>query len=233
MNWKELKGKVKSIPFIGGMYNALYGNRKVQRIYDSKVKLLKENGYDLAERIEDILSSQNVSYYMDFGSLLGITRSKQFIGHDTDIDYSIFISDQFGWEDLERVLTEGGLKKANQCMIKGVITEQTYTFDGISVDFFGHFDDDDNSIVYICYAKKGKKYSSIYDRDVAELKMFKVCKTKKISVNGKMYTVPEDAEKYLESIYTANWRTPDPNWISEKGPAWIERKDLSALRKAF
>lgn len=230
MNWKELKAKIKNISFIGNAYNCIIGKRKVAKIWDAKRKLLPQKGYDLAERIEHVLSEHNVNYYMDFGSLLGIIRSNGFLNNDTDIDYSIYISSDFGWDDLEKLMSSIGMKKKHQYVMEGSITEQTYEQDMLTVDFFAHFDNEKNSIEYVYFLKQGKKYKSVYERSVAELKMYKVCGTKKIIVRDKEFTIPEEPEKYLESIYTENWRTPDPNWDPEKGPAWNELESAVGTR---
>lgn len=233
MNWKEIKAKVKSVPIIGNIYDRLYGNKKVKRIQEEKRELLHKNGYDLAEKIENVLFGCNVMYFMDFGNLLGIVRSGHFISHDFDMDYGIYITEQFGWNDLESVLGSIGLKKVSQFTLNGKITEQTYAFNELTVDFFNHFEDEENNIAYIFYKKKSKIYNSIYERSVAVLKMYKFHGTKKIQTEGKTFTIPNEPEKYLASIYTEDWRVPNPNWVSEKGPSWNARDDLIGILETF
>lgn len=229
MNWKEIKARIKSIPLIGNTYNLLYGNRKTARIIQKKRELLHSEGYDLAGRIDDALTNRNVLFYLDYGSLLGIVRSGRFIGHDYDMDYSIYITEDFGWNDLEKVMLGLGLKIAHQFRLNGVITEQTYAFGALTVDFFGHFDDDKNSIAYLYYKKKNKVYHSVCEWNVAEIRAKKIAGTKRIKADGRIYTVPDEAEEYLASIYTDNWRVPNPNWESDKGPAWNDREDLIGI----
>ncbi len=229
MNWKEIKARVKCIPFIGNTYDLIYGNKKTERLINKKRELLHGEGYDLAEKIDSSLSKYDVDYYLDYGSLLGIIRSNHFIGHDYDLDYSIFITEHFGWDDLEKIMNELGLRKAHQFRLNGVITEQTYAFGALGVDFFGHFDDDNNSITYIYYKKKGKVYNRVDEWDVAELRARKVRNTKTIVIDGRKYTIPDEAEEYLASVYTDKWRIPDPNWKSDEGPAWNEREDLIGI----
>ncbi len=233
MIWKEFKAKIKSISCIGKMYDSIYGNKKVQRIMDKKREALHKSGYDLADKIEKELSIYNVKYFIDFGNLLGIIRTGKFINHDLDMDYGIYITPSFTWKDLETALSHIGLRKLSQYLIDGQIIEQTYSYNELTVDFFNHFDDDKNCISYVFFKKDGHTYNSIYERSVSELKMFKFDKTKKLTTEDLTFTIPDEPEKYLASIYTEEWRIPNPNWIAENGPAWHERDDLIGILETF
>ena len=115
----------------------------------------------------------------------------------------------------------------------GVITEQTYKSDKLTVDFFMHTEDDYNAYEYVYFRKKGFKYKSLYDYHVALLKMYKFPEIKKTDINGVELSVPREANKYLSSIYTKNWKIPDPDWVSEKGPAWNEIPGIIGLVEYF
>lgn len=218
MNIAELKKRIKSIPGVELIYNAVYGNRKVKRINEQQRELLQSEGKKLVEAIEKALSQQSVKYYLDFGSLLGMIRDKKFMDYDNDIDYSIYIGEGFSWTDLENVMQGIGLKKYRQYKYKNQIVEQTYSFGKLTVDFFSHHDDEKNSIIYWFFRDKEKKYHSLDERSVAEDRYFKVDKTKSVTINGLTVTVPVEYDAYLSSIYTKNWRIPDPNWDPKDGP---------------
>ena len=226
MNWQELKWKIKSISFIGKTYDMIIGNRKVDRIERAKREALHSMGYDLAEKIDRELSKCDVMFFMDFGTLLGIVRSGKFIGHDCDMDYGLYLTEKFTWEDLQTVMCSIGLEKAGQHRIGDTIVEQTYARGELTVDFFSHFNDGANNFVYGFFKKEGKKYFSSHERSVGEMKIHSVLETKEINIDGRKFTIPSESEKYLESIYTSTWRMPNPNWKDEDSPAWRERTDL-------
>jgi phosphorylcholine metabolism protein LicD len=54
-------------------------------------------------RIHDTFEKQNISYFLEGGSLLGLMREKNIIPHDDDIDLGIFDKD---FEKASKVLTE-------------------------------------------------------------------------------------------------------------------------------
>lgn len=233
MNWKEIKAKIKGISIIGKTYDKVYGNKKVMRIQEKKRAALHKNGYDLAEKIEKVLSKCDVTFFMDFGNLLGVVRSGHFISHDFDMDYGIYITEQFTWDNLGEELKKIGLNKICQFTVNGAIIEQTFAAGELTVDFFNHFDDEKNCIAYVFFRKEDETYQSIYERSVAEYKMFKFNGTKKYHAAGKVFTIPNEPEKYLESIYTENWRTPNPKWTPEQSPARNIRNDLIGILEEF
>lgn len=233
MNWKEIKAKIKSISFIRNTYDKVYGNKKVMKIQEKKREALHKKGYDLAEKIEGVLSKCDVTFFMDFGNLLGVVRSGHFISHDFDMDYGIYITEQFTWDNLGAELEKIGLKKICQFTVNGEIIEQTFAAGELTVDFFNHFDDEKNCIAYEFFRKKDEVYQSVYERSVAEYKMYKFNGTKKHHAAGKVFTIPNEPEKYLESIYTENWRISNPEWTPEQSPAWNIRDDLIGILEEF
>ena len=59
--------------------------------------------------------------------------------------------------------------------------------------------------------------------------MYKFDSVKTMKINDMIVHVPNEPEKYLASIYTENWRVPDPNWKSELGPSWNELQNKFAI----
>ncbi|MCQ5386536.1 hypothetical protein NO348_17070 [Hungatella hathewayi] len=220
MNSKELKRKIKSIPLIGNTYNFFYGDRKAKRIVEQRKKSLQKEGFSIIRSIENALYNCSVQYFMDYGSLLGMIRDGKFMSYDSDIDYGIYVSDSFTWYDLENKLKIAGFKKIRYYTYKGNITEQTYLKNGITVDFFMHFDEQNYSKSYVHFAPKGYHYKNLDMKSIAELRAYKFDGIQKLTISGLTFTAPIEPERYLASIYTENWRYPDPNWISENGPAW-------------
>ena len=202
----------------------LYGHKKEVRRVALAKETLQNEGFEYLKKIEEALGKANARFFVNFGSLLGLLRSGEFISWDNDIDYGIYIDDSFTWEDLGKTMNSIGMTLARQFSHDGMITEQTYKTDKLTVDFFAHSEDDDNSFEYVYFKKKDYDYESLDDAHVCRLKMYKFpgITRRKIANKDIEISVPVDAEEYLASIYREDWMVPNPNWVSAEGPAWNE-----------
>ena len=233
MNLSEIKFKLKKIKPLDEIYQALIGKPKLKRICEQKRQALQAHSEETFAFFEKVLSGNNIKYFLNFGSLLGIIRDGKVMDYDLDIDYGIFISRDEDWDKLEKVLTENGAKKERQFMLDDHITDQTYEYMGVSVDFFGHYTDGNYSYEYTYVIKHDCSYSSENEMSAILLKMYNFVGIKKMKFGDTVVSVPDEPEKYLASIYTENWRIPDPNWISENGPAWNELPDKRGFKQKF
>ena len=214
MDFEQLKYKVKSIPAIGNAYQFLIGNRKIAKAEREAKRNLRKIGKDLLQQIEVALPAydRNLIYFSDYGTLLGIVRDHDFIEGDMDVDYGIIVPDIFSWDEFEAHLLKYDFYKVREYRFLGKIREQTYKYKNLSVDFFFKKNMGDYSYDYFFYEKKGYRYSSPYERHVREGKYAPITEVRKECFLGLQITIPVNAEEYLESVYTNNWRTPDPNW---------------------
>lgn len=179
---------------------------------------LKKHGLELMGDVEKALKNYGIVYFVDFGTLLGIIREHNFISWDLDIDYGIMISSDFDWNLFEAHMNESGFLKIRQFKYAEKIREQTYKKGTVSIDFLAHNNDKKNSYVFGFFRKEGFIYHSSNEFHVRVGKFAKIVQTKKVIFLGIEVTVPENAEEYLESIYSANWRIPDPDWSEETNP---------------
>lgn len=231
----EIKKRLKENKTIVEIYMKLYGRKKEQRRVQVAKETLQNEGFAYMQRVEQALEKTNARFFVNFGTLMGILRSGKFISWDNDLDYGIYIDDSFSWIDLEKTMAGIGMKLARQFGHNGIVTEQTYKTDKLTVDFFAHVEDENNSYEYVYFWKKDYDYKSPNDTHVCRLKMYKFSGTEKREIKdaGIIFTAPNEAEKYLASIYTENWRIPDPNWVSSKGPAWNELPDTIGHAEYF
>ncbi|MDY6063075.1 MAG: hypothetical protein SPI53_04740 [Erysipelotrichaceae bacterium] len=228
MNIKKIKYRLKNISFIGKTYEKFIGSKKVKKIENERRKSLKNDGLKNIAIIESALSESGVRFFLDFGSLLGIIRDRKFMEWDSDIDYAVYINDEFTWDKLEEILKGCGMKKLKQFRYNDEITEQTYINGKLTIDFFNHTEDEKNSYTYVYFNKKGIKYKNDNEYSVSKLCMYKVKGIKIININETDIHIPDEPEKYLASIYTDGWKIPNPNWVAEKGPSWNEIENAIA-----
>lgn len=224
MGLYELKMYIKRLPIASSVIKK-YKAAKEYRLDISKRKLLQEYGTKLAQTVEEALTETGLEFFLSFGSLLGIIREKKFLAHDNDIDYCVFIDKPEQWNLLEKHLTAHGLKKIKQFTLNNVVTEQAYSLNGLSVDFFGCSRDDKHIYSHTYFRKYGYIYNSRWQQHVADLILYKFDSVKIIEVSGAKYHVPSDPEKFLVSVYTENWVRPANGWKPDDSPAWHEIPD--------
>ena len=94
----------------------------------------------------------------------------------------------------------------------GKITEQTYVYQNrmLNVDFFAKIIEGERLISYIYFRKPQYEYLSEYDTHVRKMKYAVVNKTKHVLFKETYVSVPENEEQYLESVFSKNWKIPDP-----------------------
>lgn len=214
MNCTNIKHMIKSITIIGSTYQFLIGNRKIKRKQETAKKLLQEKGIDLLKQVELALAKYNdgLLYFADYGTLLGIVRDKKFIDWDMDVDYGLISNSSLDLCEFENHLEKYGFIKVREYKYHDEIKEQTYSYCGLTIDFFIKTDDGKNSVAYGFYIKNGYKYKNIDSRHVREVRYVRILNVKKEEFCGINVTIPLNAEEYLESAYSKNWRTPDPEW---------------------
>lgn len=177
-------------------------------------RLLQDKGVELLKQIELALSSYNGSllYFADYGTLLGIVRDKKFISWDMDVDYGLIFQSGFDWCNFESHLKKYGFRKVREYKYHSEIKEQTYDYKGLTIDFFAKTDDGINSIAYGFYKQNGYVYDNKDSRHVQEVRYVRILETQIVEFLGVDVTIPLNAEEYLESAYSKNWRIPDSRW---------------------
>lgn len=214
---KRIWHKIKTIPIVGETYEKWIGQKKVERIMQQHKEEIQRNGPMYLNAVENAMNQSGGLYYAYAGTLLGIVRDRELIKWDLDIDFAVVINDSFSWNDLQRVMGESGFRKIREFVFDGMVTEQTYQVDKLTVDFFGQFYDGDRMIQYSFDKLEDVQYSSDSEYSVYLVTLPRVDKTKYIEVDGVKVSVPDNAEEILASIYNEDWRVPNPNWKSNSG----------------
>ena len=217
MKLYKLRMLMKHNKFVYTIYCKL-NQRRWNKNADIAKKALAEQGMQVVEEIEKALAGQNVKYFLSFGNLLGLEREGHFIKYDNDIDYSIFIDENFTWEKLEQCMSEAGYRKIRQFSLGGEISEQTYKKGILPVDFFGCRIEGDYTVSHDFFRMDDYTYTSKEEMHVLEGRFAKVDEVKKKMYGQVKITVPADPIKYLESVYTEKWTEPDPNWCERTAP---------------
>lgn len=212
--WEKMKGIrniVKKVQWIYYPYKTI----KVGLINKMKVFTLQHRGIEAIKDVEQLLEKSGFLYFADFGTLLGIVRDGNFISWDNDIDYGIVADNLFTWEKLEKIMNLGGYSKVRQFSLHDTVTEQTYAKNTLTIDFFLHEKEGNDSKVYGYFRRDDFDYKDEAEHHVTKTIYKKVEATKKVPFLGVEVSIPENAESFLESAYSAHWRIPDPNWADK------------------
>lgn len=167
----------------------------------------KEKAKTLLFAVADVLEKYSITYFLDYGTLLGAIREKDFIEHDNDIDLGIFDNLVGNYELLYKIT-----KELNEKGIKlNAIWEQSaisFVFGDISLDLNRYVKQGDNYVLSLF----GKK--SIYPSRFLD-SLFN------IEFLGRVFNVPHTPSALLESGYGPDWMTP----IKDKKPNNLFQED--------
>lgn len=180
---------------------------------------VNQKGVDHITEISRELHRKSAEFFLDFGTLLGITREGKIISWDDDIDMGIHITDRFSWDSLETAMTGLGYRKNHQFVLEGRVTEHNYSKGDIYVDFFLHEEKNGKSVSYVYDRKEGVEYPSPKHWSVMVHKTPPIQGTVPVEKEGAFYFIPENTEEYLAAVYGENWRTPISGWTHYESPA--------------
>ena len=149
--------------------------------------------------IDQTLRSQSVPYWLTDGTLLGLVREKNFIGHDLDTDIGIMFRD-FTPAALTKLIDQG-FKVLHYFGYPEDSFEIALARDGVKTDLFFFYERDDT--VYHCaFMRQVNRIDYVYPRfDLTEETFL-----------GHKFPIPANPEQYVETKYGANWRVPVTPW---------------------
>ena len=178
-------------------------NKKKQRYF-------KKYGLEALVQADRAFRSVNSILFLDFGTLLGAYREKNFIAHDCDIDLG-YLHDSAP-ENMPELLAAYGFKHKMQFYIKetGLIVEDRYTYKGVQVDFFPHFKSGTSFYCYLGRQHETKSPEEANRTDGFPCKLSWVDATdfSEYEFLGQKFYVPNNTAKWLESVYGADFMTP-------------------------
>mgnify|MGYP006135500695 FL=1 len=142
---------------------------------------------ELLDNTSRLLNDNNVTFWIDQGTLLGAIREGNFIKHDTDIDISIYKEEE---DKLHKLLNNKGLLKKY----------------GLTLIRIGGWC---NSLKLINHTSNKDSLNEYDYIDIYVLNYIPLLET--IYFKGIDYNVPKDPELYLSLVYGKDWNIPNPN----------------------
>jgi phosphorylcholine metabolism protein LicD len=196
----------------------------------------KEKGKEALFNIDKVFNEIGIKYWLEFGTLLGAVREKDFIAHDLDIDLGCFLEDYH--EKNEKIFNKYGFKKVREFLIDDgeYGREETYRYNGVDIDIF-YFKRDNNTIkCYLFSPMEGysrdttiQKLGGLIAREVT----FSFDGLTKIFFLDKEFFVPKNFNQHLEEHYGKNYMIKDPNYSDKKAPNVQVLKDKIGIRYLY
>ncbi len=170
-------------------------SQKPMQVQDASIVLLE---------LHSLLERNQISFFLAYGTLLGIYRDSELLPHDKDLDVGL------NWDcsrdKLLQVLQQSGLYWIDPKSLNS--TNNQYNFGviekrrGISIDFF-------------FFKPEGSYFlSGFHHLPHPLLWRFNGFELGEITYKNKIFKVPVNPEIFLVDIYGINWRIPDPNFDS-------------------
>lgn len=213
----DKKDVVKKLPLIKKL------NEKANIELDStRSKLLKEN----FEEILNIVYSSELKKYdiwLDFGTLLGYYRERDFINHDLDMDFGIIIPDYDDFLVVEKELLNQGFQRTKEFYFDKNLVELSYNYKGLNVDFILYKKDSNkissDTIFYMTNALGNPTRYEVYHYELP-FNGVEECNFKNTIVK-----IPGNVEEYLSNLYGEDFRVPNTNYNWKENPIYQKVKE--------
>lgn len=178
-------------------------------------KIFLNNGRLLLSQVKLIFDELNIQYWLEYGTLLGAIRDKNFIQHDYDIDIGLFLTDHS--EDIEIVFKKYGFIKTKQYSIDNKLygLEESYKYKGIDIDLFYFTLCEDRMRSHVFKNEEGKSWNkTIIDNGglIVNEMTFPYTGFKKINFLDTEHFVPKEADRHLKSFYGEKYMVKDKSW---------------------
>lgn len=203
----------------------IYAKFKDKRAMDKRVNNLHKHGYQLLSEIAETFEKNNIAYFAEFGTLLGLYRDKAFTKRDYDIDLVVIETNNFSWDNVAKALSSIGMKPIHEFALDdSKITEMSFSKAGIDVDFFLGSNADD---FFQCYAY------NVFDKDafslnhrwnVISIHLPKVAELTKVTVHNVEVFFPDCPGLHCAYCYGDHWNIPDAHWNSSGNEKKLELK---------
>lgn len=213
----DKKDIVKNLPLIKKL------NEKANVELDStRSRLLKEN----FEEILNIVYSSELKKYdiwLDFGTLLGYYRERDFINHDLDMDFGIIIPNYADFLVVEKELLDKGFQRTKEFYFDKNLVELSYNYKGLNVDFILYKKDSNkissDTIFYMTNALGNPTRYEVYHYELP-FNGVEECNFKNTIVK-----IPSNVEEYLSNLYGEDFRVPNTNYNWKENPIYQKVKE--------
>lgn len=219
----KIKFFLDKFPIIKKPVVFLYTNSIGRIIYYRENRNFRKHSKDTLLALDSVFRGLSIPYWLDFGTLLGAVREKDFIQHDLDIDVGMWLLDRTPL--LQKSLEEAGFRKIRDITIyrnaEVYGLEETYSLNGINVDIFYYTKIDSDKAYYHDFiplpgvSRIGtiNKLGGLVPREIT----LPIKGIQDIEFKGAVLSAPYPVEEHLIGRYGESYMIKDSNWSITKG----------------
>ena len=200
-----------------------------------------EEASDVLQKFCDALNESSIVFWLEFGTLLGYYRDRDFIPHDSDLDTGAFLVDA---ERIRLALQKHGFERIRYYNVVGDIgLEECYKHSDFqtTIDIFYFRPDGNvnycNSFIPLLAINKRKNIGKEIPCQVKKIEVPN-CGYIESQFKGNKVFVPADCESYLKAHYGESFMIPNPNFDSRKDSlnitwySYSEKKGICVVNQA-
>lgn len=188
------------------------------RQYPNKRKQkFRQHGESTLKHLVKILSKNHITYWVEYGTLLGIIRDNKLIEWDLDLDFGVFPPEDKDY--YKKILESEGCTRLKVWFIDNQVIEETYIYKGVHFDLYYFRSDEDKLFTYTCY--KDPQDNSVtldkYRFNLIKYSYSGYTSFINYNYNGVYVVIPENYDLALTQKY-GDWRVKNPSWTIFDSP---------------
>ena len=213
---KKIQFWIEDVPGLNKLARYIYMQTIRRYTNYQRNRAFKKEAIEALQALQKVFQELNVTYWLEFGTLLGAVREKGFISHDLDIDIGMFAND---FQDQnETIFNKYGFRKTCSYSVDGgdYAREETYYFGGVGIDIFYFHMRNQHEIYCHTFAPiDGKSVDKTIDEvgglRVRELR-YPYTGFRLIDFLGMDFMIPKNVDEHLTESYGEHWMIKDPNY---------------------
>lgn len=219
------------------LFRAKY-KAKRQKEAKWRIENFHKHGLEALDAFNSCMNEHHYSYSLAFGTMLGAIREGDFIPHDDDLDFAMWINDYD--DNLINHLKSYGFKLKHSFSINddSIGKEDTFEFKGVLLDIF-YFYKETTGKSYCCdFINQPDCHSRLSSiRKHGGLLPRKIYvplgnDTIDIDFKGIKVKVPRNYHEILTCRYGSDYMTPKPDWKPETDSV-IPQPNLLGIYKEY
>jgi len=222
----KVKVWIEGNPVILKIVRMMYDNTFLRYKSRRRKENFKNYNSEILIKLHLAFQELDITYWLDFGTLLGAIREKNFISHDLDIDIGVLDTlDNKLRDKIHLALIKYGFSKKYYFVYNNRIREETYSYKGVSIDIFYY--EKNNSLVttYYFLPEKGKsREKTISDRGglIPIEAKFPFTGVREDIFLGIKTFYPENTIEYIVARYGKNYKNKIIEWDNMTSPKNIK-----------
>ena len=187
-----------------------YSLAKRKKLKNQRHELFLREGRNSLKIFADCLNSRGISFWLEYGTLLGAYRDNSFVPNEMDLDIGAYLKDA---KQIFNALQDSGFVLVREFHVVGENgLEQTYSYKGTTLDVM-YFYHEDCSLFCVGAnfdLMKVKKNTPFFTQATShKFKYFQISKYLFYDID---VWIPSNVEEHLAEIYGPTFRVYDPNF---------------------